>query len=205
MVRCFFRCTRLKFHCSDDASWDDGSVCPHDYLSCAAARCDMKPHFLEACFYRCPDGYAATPGRAGSPSTAPARGTWDKRHGYTDADCDVFPCWFHVTNESDVKCPLCGGQSTVEAECATPTHRHREGGKNRGLPTHRHRGRKEWMREVRCQPTPRWPPRGAHRQGNEGTYIGERRLGLDQSTSIRWLTWTRLHVRCANVEPRHRK
>ncbi|CAL4965302.1 unnamed protein product [Urochloa decumbens] len=103
MARRLFRCGHLGCPCSDVASREPGSACPCASRSCRAATGsgtrETELHFLEACFYRRPDGSAAGRSRGG-------------------AGRDVFPCRFRVTDERAVECPLCGGRTTVEVKCA---------------------------------------------------------------------------------------
>ncbi|CAO2199027.1 unnamed protein product [Urochloa humidicola] len=117
MVRRLFRCGHLGCPCSDVASREVGSACPCASPSCTAAAGtrDTELHFLEACFYRRPDGSAAVAGRGGG------------RGGDTFYRCrarderrrrDLLPCRFRVTDERGVTCPLCGGRTTVAVTCA---------------------------------------------------------------------------------------
>jgi len=84
---------------------------------CAATgrRRDTEVHFLEASFYRRPDGSAITTGRGAG------------RSGDTFYRCkarddvrgrDFLPCRYRVTDERGVRCPLCHGLTSVEVKCA---------------------------------------------------------------------------------------
>jgi hypothetical protein len=121
MARRLFRCAHIGCPCSDVASREAGSACPCDSPSCAAAdaRRHAELHFLEACFYRRPDGSAATGGRRGGGRSGDTfyrcRARDERRAG---AARDIFPCRFRVTDERGVECPLCGGRTTVEVKCA---------------------------------------------------------------------------------------
>ncbi|CAL4958227.1 unnamed protein product [Urochloa decumbens] len=109
MARRLFRCGHLGCPCSDVPSREPGSACPCASRSCRAAATggtgtrerDTELHFLEACFYRRPDGSAAGRSRGGG-----------GRSG------DTFYRRFRVTDERGVECPLCGGRTTVEVKCA---------------------------------------------------------------------------------------
>ncbi|CAO2185672.1 unnamed protein product [Urochloa humidicola] len=120
MVRRLFRCGHLGCPCSDAASREVGSACPCASPSCTAAAGtrDTELHFLEACFYRRPDGSAAVAGRGGGRGgdTFYRCRALDERRG--GAGRVVFPCRFRVTDERGVTCPLCGGRTTVEVKCA---------------------------------------------------------------------------------------
>ncbi|CAL4977905.1 unnamed protein product [Urochloa decumbens] len=123
MARRLFRCGHLGCPCSDVASREPGSACPCASRSCRAAAGtgtrDTELHFLEACFYRRPDGSAAGRSRGGagrSGDTFYRCRARDERRG--GAGRDVFPCRFRVTDERGVECPLCGGRTTVEVKCA---------------------------------------------------------------------------------------
>ncbi|CAL4958244.1 unnamed protein product [Urochloa decumbens] len=125
MARRLFRCGHLGCPCNDVASREPGSACPCASRSCRAAAAggtgtrDTELHFLEACFYRRPDGSAAGRSRGGggrSGDTFYRCRARDERRG--GAGRDVFPCRFRVTDERGVECPLCGGRTTVEIKCA---------------------------------------------------------------------------------------
>ncbi|CAL4951586.1 unnamed protein product [Urochloa decumbens] len=125
MARRLFRCGHLGCPCSDVASREPGSACPCASRSCRAAATggtgtrDTELHFLEACFYRRPDGSASGRSRGGgrrSGDTFYRCRARDERRG--GAGRDVFPCRFRVTDERGVECPLCGGRTTVEVKCA---------------------------------------------------------------------------------------
>ncbi|CAO2204612.1 unnamed protein product [Urochloa humidicola] len=123
MARRLFRCAHLGCPCSDVVSREAGSACPCASRSCRAAgggTRDTELHFLEACFYRRPDGSAAT-AAAGSRRGAGRSGETFYRCGARDerrGGRDVFPCRFRVTDERGVECPLCGGRTTVAVKCA---------------------------------------------------------------------------------------
>ncbi|XP_066316144.1 uncharacterized protein [Miscanthus floridulus] len=84
---------------------------------CAATRRrrDTEVHFLEASFYRRPDGSAVTTGRGAG------------RSGDTFYRCkarddvrgrDFLPCRYRVTDKRGVRCLLCHGLTSVEVKCA---------------------------------------------------------------------------------------
>ncbi|CAO2193687.1 unnamed protein product [Urochloa humidicola] len=117
MARRLFRCGHLGCPCSDVASREAGTACPCASPSCAAAGTrDTELHFLEACFYRRPDGSATVAGRGGGrggDTFYRCRARDERRGGH-----DLLPCRFRVTDERGVTCPLCGGRTTVAVTCA---------------------------------------------------------------------------------------
>jgi hypothetical protein len=107
-----FRCDHLWCRCSDVASRTPGSACP--CASCGGRR-DTELHFLEASFYRRPDGSAVTAGRGAGRS-----GDTFYRCKARDAERgrDFLPCRYRVTDERGVRCQLCHGLTSVEVKCA---------------------------------------------------------------------------------------
>ncbi|KAJ1282562.1 hypothetical protein BS78_03G062100 [Paspalum vaginatum] len=116
MARRLFRCDHLRCRCSDAVSQAAGSACPCG--PCAGpggGTRDKELHFLESCFFRRPDGSAATVSRGGG------------RCGDTFFRCrardesrgrDFSQCRYRVTDERGVECPLCHTRTTVEVKCA---------------------------------------------------------------------------------------